>query len=59
MKQTESNQIKKIPPLTQWETIDFYVNGKMPERFTQTDTAKRHEILRKNGVNDAFISTGE
>lgn len=59
MKQTENGQIKKIPPLTQRETIDFYTSGKMPDRFTQTDTAKRHEILRKNGVNDAFISTGE
>lgn len=59
MRQTENNQVRRIIPLTKSETIDFYVTGKMPERFTQTDTAKRHEILRKNGVNDAFISTGE
>lgn len=55
MRQTENSQIKKIPPLTRSETIDFYVkNGKMPERFEKTDTAKRHEILQRHGVDDKF-----
>lgn len=55
MRQTENSQIGRIIPLTQRETIDFYTTGKMPERFTQTDTAKRHEILQQHGVNDTFI----
>lgn len=58
MKQTENSQIKKIPPLTRAETIDFYVNGKMPDRFEKTEKVKRHEVLRQNGV-DVTFSTGE
>lgn len=52
MKQTENSQIKKIPPLTREETIAFYVNGMMPDRFEKTEKQKRIEILRKNGVNE-------
>lgn len=60
MKQTETNQIKKIPPLTRAETIDFYVTGRMPDRFEKTDSARRHAILRQHGVDDKFVmSTGE
>lgn len=59
MKLTENSQIGRIIPLTRAETIDFYTTGKMPERFEKTDSMKRHEILRQNGVNSAFVSTGE
>lgn len=59
MKPKETNQIKKIPPLTRAETIDFYVTGRMPDRFEKTDCARRHEILWLNGVDCRFVSTGE
>ena len=51
MKQTENNQVQRIIPLTREETIDFYVNGKMPDRFEKTEKVKRHEVLRQNGVD--------
>lgn len=59
MRQTENNQVRRIIPLTKSETIDFYVTGKMPERFETTGKVKRDEILRKNGVDVTFTSTGE
>lgn len=59
MKQTENGQIKKIPPLTKTEIIDFHTTGRMPDRFEKTGKVKRDEILRQNGVNIEFVSAGE
>lgn len=58
MKQTQ-NQVGRIPPLTPQETVLYYSTGVLPDRFEKTDSMKRHETLRQNGVNIEFVSTGE
>ena len=49
---SESRGIRRIPPLTSTETIEYFRTGKMPDRFQKTESQIRHEIISNyTGLN--------
>ena len=58
--------INRIPPMNSEETIQYYRNGQIPERFRDSDEARHKAILseyahdepRKNDVYDYLKAGG-
>lgn len=49
---SSDRHLSRIPPMTAQETLQFYVSGRMPERFEGNFERDRTEVLRQYGVHD-------